>query len=164
MFRRPSPSWSNAGSAPPQRLPRRPFLSGRQASCRSDATETVKPAAEWNALGVRRADGGALSAADGPAALILPAGIAGPAFLVSGNYRDILKYNHSTFYAVAVGYLADRLGGAPPLTAQHQPGEPLKRDDILALQQGLSSLGLMSGTPDGVAGTATRQAARALCP
>jgi membrane-bound lytic murein transglycosylase B len=130
------------------------------ASLDTDATETVKSAPQWSALGVRRADGGALPATDGPAALILPAGIAGPAFLVSGNYRDILKYNHSTFYAIAVGYLADRLGGAPPLTAQHQPGEPLKRDDILALQQGLSSLGLLPGTPDGVAGTATRQAVR----
>jgi membrane-bound lytic murein transglycosylase B len=131
------------------------------ASLDTDATETVRSAGEWSALGIRRADGGALSAADGPAALILPAGIAGPAFLVSGNYRMILKYNRSTFYAIAVGYLADRLGGAPPLSAQPQPGEPLKREDILALQQGLASLGLLPGTPDGVAGTATRQAVRA---
>jgi membrane-bound lytic murein transglycosylase B len=141
------------------RLPAR--FDAALASLDTDATETVKSIAQWNALGVRRVDGGALPATDGPAALILPAGIAGPAFLVSGNYRAILKYNHSTFYAVAVGYLADRLGGAPPLTAQHQPGEPLKRDDILALQQALSSLGLLPGTPDGVAGAATRQAVRA---
>jgi membrane-bound lytic murein transglycosylase B len=141
------------------RLPAR--FDAALASLDTDATETVKSTAQWNALGVRRADGGALPGTDGPAALILPAGIAGPAFLVSGNYRAILKYNHSTFYAIAVGYLADRLGGAAPLTAQHQPGEPLKRDDILALQQGLSSLGLQPGTPDGVAGTATRQAVRA---
>ncbi|HTJ63921.1 MAG TPA: lytic murein transglycosylase, partial [Alphaproteobacteria bacterium] len=131
------------------------------ASLDTDATETVKPAAEWNTLGVRRTDGGPLTAADGPAALILPAGIHGPAFLVSGNYRMILKYNHSTFYAIAVAYLADRLGGAGPLTAPHGSTEPLRRDDILALQQGLSSLGLLPGTPDGIAGTATRQAVRA---
>jgi membrane-bound lytic murein transglycosylase B len=141
------------------RLPAR--FDAALASLDTDATETVKSAAQWTALGVRRADGSPLPAADGAAALILPAGITGPAFLVSGNYRDILKYNHSTFYAVAVGYLADRLGGAPPLMAQHQPGEPLKRDDILALQQGLQSLGLLQAAPDGVAGTATRQAVRA---
>jgi membrane-bound lytic murein transglycosylase B len=131
------------------------------ASLDTDATETVKPYAEWSALGVRCADGGALSAAEGPAALILPAGINGPAFLVSGNYRMILKYNHSSFYAVAVGYLADRLGGAGPLVAPHQQAEPLSREDVLALQRGLSALGLLPGTPDGVAGTATRQAVRA---
>jgi membrane-bound lytic murein transglycosylase B len=141
------------------RLP--PRFDAMLASLDTDATETVKPAAEWSALGVRRADGGMLSAADGPAALILPAGIAGPAFLVSGNYRMILKYNHSTLYAVAVAYLADRLAGAGPLSAPHQVAEPLRRDDILALQQGLSSLGLLPGTPDGIAGAATRQAVRA---
>jgi membrane-bound lytic murein transglycosylase B len=131
------------------------------ASLDTDASETVKSSAQWTALGVRRADGGPLSGTEGPSALILPAGITGPAFLVSGNYRVILKYNRSTFYALAVGYLADRLGGAPPLSAQHQPSEPLRREDILALQQGLQTLGLLPGTPDGVAGTATRQAVRA---
>jgi peptidoglycan hydrolase-like protein with peptidoglycan-binding domain len=47
------------------------------------------------------------------------------------------------------------------LTARRRPTEPLKRDDILALWQGLSAQGLMPGPPDGVAGTATRQAVRA---
>jgi membrane-bound lytic murein transglycosylase B len=141
------------------RLPAR-FDAGL-ASLDTDANEAVKSAAQWSALGVRRADGGPLTAADGPSALILPAGIAGPAFLVSGNYRVILKYNRSTFYALAVGYLADRLGGAPPLSAQHGSAEPLRREDILALQQGLQTLGLLPGAPDGVAGNATRQAVRA---
>jgi membrane-bound lytic murein transglycosylase B len=141
------------------RLP--PHFDAALASLDTDATETVKSPAQWAALGVRRADGGPLAGSDGPAALILPAGVTGPAFLVSGDYRTILKYNRSTFYAVAVAYLADRLGGAPPLTAQHQNSEPLRRDDILALQQGLSSLGLLQGAPDGVAGNATRQAVRA---
>ena len=141
------------------RLPAR-FDAGL-ASLDTDASESVKSTAQWASLGIRRADGGSLPGTDGPSALILPAGIAGPAFLVSGNYRTILKYNRSTFYALAVGYLADRLGGAPPLKAPHGSTEPLKRDDILALQQGLQALGLLPGTPDGVAGNATRQAVRA---
>jgi membrane-bound lytic murein transglycosylase B len=141
------------------RLPAR-FDAGL-ASLDTDANEAVKSTAQWTALGVRRADGSPLPAADGPSALILPAGIGGPAFLVSGNYRTILKYNRSTFYALAVGYLADRLGGAPALSAQHGSTEPLRREDILALQQGLQSLGLLQGAPDGVAGNATRQAVRA---
>jgi membrane-bound lytic murein transglycosylase B len=141
------------------RLPAR-FDAGL-ASLDTDANEAVKSTAQWSALGVRRADGGPLPASDGPSALILPAGIGGPAFLVSGNYRTILKYNRSTFYALAVGYLADRLGGAPPLAAPHGSTEPLRREDILALQQGLQTLGLLPGAPDGVAGNATRQAVRA---
>jgi membrane-bound lytic murein transglycosylase B len=140
------------------RLPAR--FDAALASLDTDANEAVKSTAQWASLGVRRADGSPLPGTDGPSALILPAGIAGPAFLVSGNYRVILKYNRSTFYALAVGYLADRLGGAPPLSAPHGSTEPLRREDILALQQGLQSLGLLPGAPDGVAGNATRQAVR----
>jgi membrane-bound lytic murein transglycosylase B len=146
--------WGSEVAVPPR-------FDAALASLDTDAAETVKPVAQWSALGVRRADGGPLPASAEPAALILPAGIGGPAFLVHGDYRVILKYNRSTFYAIAVGYLADRLGGAGPLLTPHQPGEPLRRDDIIALQQGLSALGLLPGTPDGVAGTATRQAVRA---
>jgi membrane-bound lytic murein transglycosylase B len=131
------------------------------ASLDGDAAETVKTMAEWRALGIGRADGSPLADTGETAALVLPGGINGPAFLVANDYRVILKYNRSTFYAVAVGYLADRLGGAGPLVAQPQPGEPLRRDDIIALQQGLSSLGLLPGTPDGIAGTGTRKAVRA---
>jgi membrane-bound lytic murein transglycosylase B len=147
-------SWGSEVSLPPR-------FDAALASLDTDAAETVKPVAQWSALGIRRADGGPLPALGGPAALILPAGIGGPAFLVHADYRVILKYNRSTSYAIAVGYLADRLGGAGPLLAPHQPGEPLRRDEILALQQGLSVLGLLPGTPDGIAGTATRQAVRA---
>jgi membrane-bound lytic murein transglycosylase B len=146
--------WGSEVSLPPR-------FDAALASLDTDATETVKSMAQWSALGVRRADGGPLAGSGDPAALILPAGITGPAFLVSGDYRVILKYNRSTSYAVGIGYLADRLGGAGPLIAQHQPGEPLRREDIMALQQGLSAMGLLPGAPDGVAGTATRQAVRA---
>ncbi len=149
----PSRGWGSEVSLPPR-------FDVSLASLDTDATETVKTVGQWGGLGIRRADGGALADAATPAALILPAGINGPAFLVSGNYRAVLKYNRSTFYAISVGYLADRLSGAGPLVAPHQSSEPLRRDDIISLQQGLSALGLLPGTPDGAAGPATRQAVR----
>ena len=37
-----------------------------------------------------------------------PDGIYGTAFLLTGNYKAILKYNCSNFYALSVGLLADR--------------------------------------------------------
>ena len=57
-----------------------------------------QPPAAWAALGVRRADGRAWSAADAAAeaALILPAGAAGPAFLALPNHFVIRTYNNST--------------------------------------------------------------------
>ncbi len=68
-----------------------------------------KRLSQWRKLGVRRADGGALPKRDLMASLVLAEGPGSPAFLVYGNYRAILKWNRSTFYALAIGSLADRL-------------------------------------------------------
>ena len=70
-----------------------------------------KPLSVWQKLGVRRADGTDLPTRDLPAWLVLGDGKTGPAFLVYNNYKTILKWNRSTYFAVAVGTLADRIGG-----------------------------------------------------
>jgi membrane-bound lytic murein transglycosylase B len=66
---------------------------------------------EWNALGVRLTDGTLLPEEPSPASIVMPAGDGGPAFLVYGNFRTILKWNKSVFFATAVGLLADRIEG-----------------------------------------------------
>ena len=43
--------------------------------------------------------------------LFEPDGIYGTAYLLTGNYKAILKYNCSNFYAMSVGILADRIIG-----------------------------------------------------
>jgi membrane-bound lytic murein transglycosylase B len=131
------------------------------ASLDTDAKEAMKPLSEWAALGVRRVGGGTLPAQDVQASLVLPSGSRGPAFLLYENYRTILKWNRSAFYAIAVGHLADRLTGAGELANSSKEGDPLKRDDVLAMQEGLVKLGFMSGKVDGVVGSGTRQAVRA---
>ena len=68
-----------------------------------------KPLAEWQALGVRRARGGDLPNASFPASLVQPTEGKGPSFLIYGNYRTILKWNRSHFFALAVGRLADAI-------------------------------------------------------
>jgi membrane-bound lytic murein transglycosylase B len=68
-----------------------------------------KPLAEWRRLGIRRADGGALPVTSINASLILPSGADGPAELVYDNFRTVLKWNNSLFFASAVGSLADRI-------------------------------------------------------
>ena len=66
---------------------------------------------EWQALGVRRANGGDLPKVEISASLITPTDKAlGPPFLVYENYRTILKWNRSHFFALAVGRLADLIG------------------------------------------------------
>lgn len=73
--------------------------------------EVKKPLSEWRALGLRRSDGGDLAEADVTASLVMPAGEPEPAFLVYDNFRAILQWNRSLFFALTVGQLADRIGG-----------------------------------------------------
>ena len=73
--------------------------------------DTVRTVSEWKQLGVRRVAGGELSLYPDHAALFLPAGVRGPAFLTYDNFRVILKYNNAASYALAISYLANRLAG-----------------------------------------------------
>jgi membrane-bound lytic murein transglycosylase B len=76
-----------------------------------EGLETTKPVNEWQSLGVRRPSGENLPLADIPASLLRPAGAGGPVYLVYNNYRAILKWNRSHYFAVAVGHLADSIIG-----------------------------------------------------
>lgn len=118
-------------------------------------------AAQWAAEGVTAVDGGALPAmAD--AAILLPAGVRGPAFLVGRNHRALLRYNNSTSYALAVSLLSQRIAGGPGVQAGWPRDQrPLSRSEVQALQAGLNRLGFDSGAADGQFGPATRQALRA---
>ena len=86
--------------------------SKRPKGCRALKHLTVrKRLSEWQRLGVRRADGGALPRPDLAASLVLPDGPGGTAFLVYDNFRAALKWNCSILFATAVGLLADRIKG-----------------------------------------------------
>ncbi|HET7847603.1 MAG TPA: lytic murein transglycosylase [Pseudolabrys sp.] len=96
--------------------------------------------AEWQKLGVRRADGKPFPQGDG--ILFFPAGAEGPAFIVTRNYDVLKEYNNSDAYAVAVGHLADLMhGGAPIRSAWPASDRQLSRDARIALQKKLASLG-----------------------
>jgi lytic murein transglycosylase len=65
--------------------------------------------AQWRALGVRPYS---QSIADGEVATLLePDGQGQTAYLLTGNYKAILKYNCSNFYALSVGLLANAIAG-----------------------------------------------------
>ena len=117
-------------------------------------------ASQWTAEGLRRMDGGPLPAIS-DAALMLPAGARGPAFLVGPNFRAILRYNNSTSYALAVGLLAQALDGGPPVQAAWPRDlRMLSRSQLLVLQTALNERGFDAGTPDGMMGPATRDGLR----
>jgi membrane-bound lytic murein transglycosylase B len=122
-----------------------------------------KPLEEWAAYGLRDADGGPLPVVDGmEGALVLPAGHRGPAFLVYENFNTILVWNRSILYAISVGHLADRIDGAPPLSAAALPDEEaVSLKAIEEMQALLNALGFDAGEPDGLVGPKTRDALRA---
>ena len=66
--------------------------------------------AEWRALGLVP-QGRGWPADDVQATLIEPDGEGRTAYLLTGNYRVILDYNCSNFYALSVGLLADAVEG-----------------------------------------------------
>ncbi len=126
------------------------------------AANARKSLAEWRALGARRADGGALPDAELDAALLLPMGHRGPAFLVYPNFDVIMQWNRSQSYALSVGYLADRLVGGGELVATMPENESMpSRARLLGMQERLATLGFDPGEPDGILGPATRGALRA---
>ena len=75
-----------------------PALAGR---------DNRRPVAEWARMGVRRLDGGALRLSELQAAVLLPDGVAGDAFLAYPNFAAIRRYNPSDYYAIAVGLIGD---------------------------------------------------------
>lgn len=126
----------------------------------SGAKDVLKPLNAWAALGITRVDGKPLPSQNLAAALVLPSGASGPAFLVYDNFRAILKWNRSISYALAIGHLSDRIVGAPKLTAVRSNDAPLSRESVIALQAALKQQGFLAAAPDGVLGSGTRQALR----
>jgi membrane-bound lytic murein transglycosylase B len=116
---------------------------------------------EWQAAGVRRVGDKAFPRADDRAFLLVPAGAQGPGFLMLANFRVIMKYNPAEAYALAIGYLADRLrGGEPFVQAWPRHERVLTRAERYELQQLLARHGYDVGEPDGRLGGKTRSALR----
>jgi membrane-bound lytic murein transglycosylase B len=121
--------------------------------------KNTKSLSEWSKLGVTSADNTPLLQTDERAALLVPAGYQGPAFLVHNNFNVIMRWNRSEFYALAVGNLADRIAGADKLIQPPPTDAPrLRRDQVIALQEQLNDKGFNTGTPDGILGPGTRRA------
>ena len=65
---------------------------------------------EWAKLGVRRLGGAQLPPSTIAGSIVAPDGAGGRVFLVYDNFRTIMKWNHSTYFALAVNLLADEIG------------------------------------------------------
>jgi len=125
-----------------------------------------RPVREWARLGIMRINGEALpGSVDGgaPAAILLPAGHRGPAFIAYPNFKAVLAYNNAISYALAICQLSRRFEGGASFSTDWPRGEApiLSRTDRLELQMLLNQRGFDVGEPDGVIGKKSREAIRA---
>nr|WP_216628378.1 lytic murein transglycosylase [Pseudoalteromonas caenipelagi] len=65
---------------------------------------------DWQALGLRRTDGSDLPKVNVTAALVMPDDINGRMYLAYDNYKALMHWNRSYYFATSVGYLSDRIG------------------------------------------------------
>ncbi len=116
---------------------------------------------EWRREGITRADGEPMPTG-GEASLFLPTGVKGPAFLMTQNFRVIKSYNQSTFYAMGVALLSDRIAGVAGLKGAWPKGEKLLSvNETKELQQHLARMGYEVGEVDGRVGDKVQTALRA---
>ncbi len=128
---------------------------------------TEKSVRDWSDLGVTLWDGRSLKRrsdqdASAPAAILLPAGYKGPAFIAYPNFKVVLAYNNAISYALAICQLSNRFsGGSGFHTSWPRDETPiLSRTDRVELQTLLAQRKYDVGEPDGVIGRRTREAIR----
>jgi membrane-bound lytic murein transglycosylase B len=116
--------------------------------------------AQWSDAGLTRADGNSWPR-KGKASLFLPAGIHGPALLITENFKVIKKYNASDAYALGVAHLGDRLLGGTPLEASWPRNEKrLGLEELKEIQRRLAAMGRPVGKIDGRIGEQSREAVK----
>jgi len=162
---RPLPPGAAVGMPKPTVSP--PLSNSRQ----SDWAQPHPPLPLVGEGGVREAGEGAsvmpkpiddtLPAVPGLAAIVLPQGWRGPAFMVFDNFDVVMQWNQSVNYALSVAHLADRLTGGTELAGgQEAEREALSLAQMMRLQQALDELGFAPGTADGLPGMRTQTAIR----
>jgi membrane-bound lytic murein transglycosylase B len=95
------------------------------------------------------------------AAILLPQGWRGPAFMVFDNFDAIMDWNRSVNYALSVAQLAKRIeGDSKILGGQQAETGALTFQEMFELQKTLNSRGFDAGEADGFPGLQTQAAVR----
>lgn len=88
----------------------------------------MHPASYWQQQGVTQADGSPLASTATRAWIITPDDVQGRAFLVYDNFRTIMHWNRSTYFALSIGMMADGImaaqGQAPAMSGELTPAAP----------------------------------------
>ncbi len=96
------------------------------------------------------------------AAIVLPQGWRGPAFMVFDNFDAVMDWNRSVNYALTVAQLAKSIQGEAPILGGKLAEEgALSFQQMFTLQAALNHQGFEVGEPDGFPGIQTQAAIRA---
>ncbi len=131
-----------------------------RVSCTLEGPDQGRPISEWEAMGIARVSGRPFPAheREGEGYLLMPAGLSGPAFIVTPNFYVLKAYNMSDLYALFVGHVADRIEfGIGDFAASWRGLDPMSRGDVAAIQRALEAKGHDVGGADGLAGFKTRR-------
>ncbi len=118
--------------------------------------DKTQPVSNWAGKGIK-ARSGKLPKGNLQAALMLPQGRKGPAFLAMPNFFVYFEWNKSLVYVTTAAYFATRLDGAP----RFSPGKPdpaFSANAMKSLQNKLKKRGHDVGKVDGILGAKTRAA------
>lgn len=119
-----------------------------------------KSVVEWSKLDVLDTENKALPSLEN-AAIVLPQGYKGPAFMVFSNFDVIMDWNRSVNYALSVAHLANQFVADKPILAGADAElDSLSFNEMWALQARLNELGFKCGIPDGFPGLKTQAAIR----
>jgi len=103
----------------------------------------------FSALGIKRMDGESMPWR-GEASLFMPAGIKGPKFLITDNFKVIKSYNSSDAYALGVGLLGDSIFGGDGVQAPWPKADKrISKAQGIEIQRLLAKRGLYDGKLDG---------------
>lgn len=116
------------------------------------------PGSQWAAMGVRTASGAPVPSGS----ILAPAGARGPAFLITDNFRAILKYNASDSYALGVAYLGEAIAGRSGIQGAWPRGDrTLSNTEKAEIQRLLMAKGFDTGGVDGKLGSQSSEAIKA---
>src|SRR5262249_28775687 len=123
--------------------------------------ENRRDVSYWVSQRVTNADGAQLPGHIGEAAIILPAGCNGPAFMVTRNFYAVMDYNPLVEYAMAVSMLAETMRSGEYRLVKPWPQEDsLAAGDRARLQEALNRRGYGDLDVDGKLGRESRAAIR----
>ena len=131
----------------------------------------LRPLNSWRRAGVRRIDGKSLPRSRETASVYMPAGCRGPVFLLTKNFRAIMRYNNLIEYAFAVSVLAEKIkGGFRIRKPWPRHDYALSKRERADLQRRLTRMGYGRLRTDGILGESSRRAIqryqkrKGLCP